>query len=110
MANHYNRWVLTVSLFALLVLALTLVRPKPAKAQAQDQYPILDQVANKVIQKYQTSTCEQLWVKKSQKAPPSAEEQKAIAFLKSNPQMRTIFINKVAAPIANKMFECGMIP
>jgi hypothetical protein len=24
--------------------------------------------------------------------------------------MRTLFINKVAAPIANKMFECGMIP
>jgi hypothetical protein len=24
--------------------------------------------------------------------------------------MRTIFINKIAAPVANKMFECGMIP
>jgi hypothetical protein len=111
MANHYNRWiVVTVSLFAVLVLALTLVRLGHAKAQAQDQHPILDKVAEKVIQKYQTSTCEQLWVKKSEKAPPSAEEQKAIAFLKSNPEMRTLFINKVAAPIANKMFECGMIP
>ena len=109
MANHYNRWIVTVSLFAVLVLALTLVRPSHAK-RTQDQHPILDKVADKVIQKYQTSTCEQLWVKKSQKAPPSAEEQKAIAFLKSDPQMRTIFINKVAAPIANKMFECGMIP
>jgi hypothetical protein len=77
---------------------------------AQDQHPILDQVANKVIQKYQSSTCEQLWLKKSQKTPPSAEEQKVIDFLKSDPEMRTLFINKVAAPIANKMFECGMIP
>ena len=110
MANHYNRWMVTASLFAVLVLALALVRPNHAKAQQQDQHPILDKVAQKVIQKYQTSTCEQLWVKKSEKAPPSAEEQKAIAFLKSNPQMRTIFINEVAAPIANKMFECGMIP
>jgi hypothetical protein len=109
MANHYNRWIVKVPLFAVLVLALTLVRPNHTQAQ-QDQHPILDKVANKVIQQYQTSTCEQLWVKKSQKAPPSAEEQKAIAFLKGNPQMRTIFINKVAAPIANKMFECGMIP
>jgi hypothetical protein len=25
------------------------------------QYPIMDRVANKVVQKYQTSTCEQLW-------------------------------------------------
>ncbi len=110
MATHYNRWIVTVSLFAVLVLALSLGRPNHAKAQAQDQHPILDKVADKVIQKYQTSTCEQLWVKKSEKAPPSAEEQKAIAFLKGNPQMRTLFIDKVAAPIANKMFECGMIP
>lgn len=79
-------------------------------AQGQQQYPILNQVANKVIAKYQNSTCEQLWVQKAEKTPPSAEEQKVIQFLKSDPQMRTIFINKVAAPIANKMFECGMIP
>ena len=110
MANYYNRWIGTVSLLAVFVLALPLVRLSHANAQQQDQHPILDKVAQKVIQKYQTSTCEQLWVKKSEKAPPSAEEQKAIAFLKSNPQMRTIFINEVAAPIANKMFECGMIP
>jgi hypothetical protein len=110
MANRHNPWIVIVSLFAVLALALTLVRPNHAKAQAQDQHPILDKVADKVIQKYQTSTCEDLWKKKSEKAPPSAEEQKAIAFLKSNPQMRTLFINRVAAPIANKMFECGMIP
>jgi hypothetical protein len=30
--------------------------------------------------------------------------------LKSNPQMRAAFIDKIAAPIANKMFDCGMIP
>ncbi len=77
---------------------------------AQAQYPIMDKVADKVIQKYQTSTCEQLWEKKSQKTPPSAEEQRAIQMLKSDPQMRQAFINKIAAPIANKMFDCGMIP
>ena len=30
--------------------------------------------------------------------------------LRNDPQMRTAFINKVAAPIVNKMFECGLIP
>jgi hypothetical protein len=30
--------------------------------------------------------------------------------LKADPQMRAAFIAKVAPPIANKMFECGMIP
>jgi hypothetical protein len=75
---------------------------------ASAQYPILDRVANKVIQKYQQSTCEQLWKKKGQ--PPSQEERRVIQFMRNNPDMRTYFINQVAAPIANKMFECGLIP
>jgi hypothetical protein len=37
-------------------------------------------------------------------------EQEAIQRLRSEPQLRSAFINGVAAPIANKMFECGMIP
>jgi hypothetical protein len=38
------------------------------------------------------------------------EEQRAIQILKNDPQMRAAFINKIAPPIANKMFDCGMIP
>ena len=75
---------------------------------AYAQYPILDMVADRVVQKYQSSSCEQLWQKKGE--PKSTEEQRVIGLLQSDPQMRTAFINKVAAPIANKMFECGMIP
>lgn len=77
---------------------------------AQAQYPMMDAIANKVIAKYQNSTCEQIWEQKAKKAPPSAQEQNAINLLKGDPQMRAAFINKIAAPIANKMFECGMIP
>jgi len=72
------------------------------------QFPILDAVANKVVQKYQGMTCEQLWQQKSQ--PKGPEEQRIVGMLKSDPAMRTEFLNRVAAPIANKMFECGMIP
>ena len=72
------------------------------------QYPVLDAVAGKVVQSYQGSTCEQLWQKKSQ--PKSPEAQRLVGLLKQDPQMRAAFINQVAAPIANKMFECGMIP
>jgi hypothetical protein len=75
---------------------------------AYAQYPIMDRVAEKVIQKYQSATCEQLWQQKSQ--PKSEEEQRVIGFLRSDPQMRTAFFNKISAPIVNKMFECGMIP
>lgn len=90
-----------------LAVALMLLYVTLGVAQ---QYPIMDKIADKVVQKYQTSTCEQLWQQKSQKKPPSPEEQKAIQMLKGDPQMRAAFINKIAAPIANKMFECGMIP
>ena len=72
------------------------------------QHPLLDMVADKVVQKYQSSTCEQLWQQKGQ--PKSEREQEALQLLRSDPQLRAEFINKVAAPIANKMFECGMIP
>ena len=89
-----------------LVLALGLL----FVGVARPQHPVMDMVANKVIQKYQTATCEQLWITKAKKAPPTAQEQEAIAILKADPQLRTQFINKIAAPVANKMFECGMIP
>lgn len=77
---------------------------------AQNQHPILDLVANKVIQKYQTSSCEQLWAERANKQPPTPEKQNAIQLLRGDPQLRTVFINKVAGPIANKLFQCGMIP
>jgi hypothetical protein len=72
------------------------------------QYPLLDKAANKVVQKYQNSSCEQLWQERQQ--PKSQREQEAVNFLRNDPQMRAMFIDRVAAPIANKMFECGMIP
>ena len=79
---------------------------------AYAQFPIMDMVANKVIQKYQTSTCEQLWQERAQgQGKPKPEmEQRAMKLLREDPQMRQAFFDKVAGPIVNKMFECGMIP
>ena len=90
-----------LTLFA--ALAATLVA-----GTAHAQYPIMDAVANRVVDKYQSATCEDLWKKKSE--PKSAEEQRVMQFLREDPQMRTNFFNKVSGPIVNKMFECGMIP
>jgi hypothetical protein len=53
---------------------------------AQDR-PIVDRLAEKVVQKYQTSSCGQLVAERGE-----------------------AFLNRVAAPIANKLFECGLIP
>ena len=76
------------------------------------QYPIMDKVASKVIQKYQTSTCEQLYQEKaqSQGKPKSAEEQRAVEILRGDPKMQAAFFGKISTPVVSKMFECGMIP
>ena len=74
----------------------------------QAQYPVMEAIANKVVQKYQQASCEQLANKKGE--PKSPEEQKFIDALRKDPQMRTAFINKVAGPVVNKLFDCGMIP
>ena len=93
-----NRICLSVMVSMLLV----------AGSAGASQFPILDEIAGKVIQKYQQSTCEQLWQQKTQPKPPM--EQRAIQMLRNDPVMRAAFLNQVAAPIANKLFECGMIP
>jgi hypothetical protein len=75
-------------------------------------YPIADRIAQKVIEKYQNSSCQQLQSERTQ--PPSgmkAEEmQRAVTIMRNDPQLRAHFLNMIAGPIANKLFECGMIP
>jgi hypothetical protein len=77
---------------------------------ADAQYPVVDAVAKKIVQKYQASTCEQLWQQKAQKTPPTQQEQEAVQMLRSDPKMRAEFVNIVGPPIVGKMIECGMIP
>ena len=72
------------------------------------EHPILDMAAGNVVTKYQQSTCEQLWEARGK--PKTAQQQEMITMLRNNPALRTEFINKIAAPVANKMFECGLIP
>ncbi|HVN25024.1 MAG TPA: hypothetical protein VMT71_13710 [Syntrophorhabdales bacterium] len=79
-----------------------------AGVAAAQQYPMVDMIANNVIEKYQMTNCEQLWEQKGK--PKTAQEQEAITMLRNDPTVRQYFINKVAGPIMNKMFECGMIP
>jgi hypothetical protein len=93
-----KRMLLTAVLPALLLAGVAGAQP----------YPLMDMVADKIIQKYQQSSCQQLWQRKG-KAKPQREKE-MVQMLRDDPQMRAAFINKVAAPIANKMFECGMIP
>ena len=89
-------------LFALLPALLF------AGTAAAQQYPLMDMMADRVIQRYRQASCEQLWERRGK--PKPEEEKNLIQLMRGDPQMRTAFINKIAAPVANKMFECGMIP
>jgi hypothetical protein len=88
-------------------------QPPPQAQQAPaSKYPMLDQVAAKVLEKYKTSSCVQLATEKSQPATgqKAAMEARAIDLLKADAQLRKEFLAKVAAPIADKLLQCGMIP
>jgi hypothetical protein len=74
------------------------------------QYPVVDAIAKKIAQKYEQSSCEQLWQQKAQKTPPTQQEQEAVQMLRNDPKMRAEFVNIVGPPIVGKMIECGMIP
>jgi len=79
-----------------------------AGVAAHAQGMLLDYAADRVIQKYTTETCEQI---KAQRDEPKSEKDKlAIDFLRNDSQARVAFIDKIAAPVANKMFECGLFP
>jgi len=74
---------------------------------AAAQYPILDMIADRVVEKYQNATCEQLW---ENRGKHSEREKQAVQMLRGDPQARKAFLNRIAGPVMNKMFECGMIP
>jgi hypothetical protein len=95
-----------------LIVALLLIAAFRSGSAQQSEYPMMDKIAQKVIDKNQNSSCEDLKAQKEQPPDPqqAAMKQKVVGLLKNDSKMREQFLNKVAAPIANKMFECGMIP
>jgi hypothetical protein len=90
------------------IRAATLVAALLVAGDAAAQGMLLDFAADKVIKKYQSSSCDELKALKGE--PPSEKEKMAIDFLRDDAQARKTFIDKIAAPVLNKMFECGLIP
>jgi hypothetical protein len=69
---------------------------------------VLDMAADEVTQKFQTATCDQLKARKDE--PPTLVKKVALSLLHDDPEARTAFIDKVAAPVLDKMVQCGMAP
>jgi hypothetical protein len=72
----------------------------------------VDKVAEKVISKYQTASCEQLKQEKAEKQgkPKSDMEQRAVQALHEDAAARAEFFQKISTPVLTKLFECNMIP
>lgn len=69
---------------------------------------LVDTAADRVIKKFEAATCDQLKAQKNE--PPSEKEKIALDLLRDDPKARVDFIDKIAAPVLNKMFECSLIP
>jgi hypothetical protein len=103
---------LAVAVVTSMLFVAVDVAARPPAPEPPQQYPVMEVIAKKVIQKYHASSCKQLWAEKGQ--APTVEQlhqqDKAVQMLRQDAAMRKAFLDIVAAPIANKMFECGMIP
>nr|WP_294550237.1 hypothetical protein [uncultured Rhodopila sp.] len=97
--------------FVLITLAAACSALFAGSALAQD-YALVDRLADKVVQKYTYASCQDLADERRHR--PTGDraemEEHAIRVMRNNPQMRREFIERVAAPIANRLFECGFIP
>jgi len=91
------------------ITAFALVLPSAA---AMGQYPVVDQVAAALVQKYNSATCAQLAAERQAAAgaPESPMKQRAGALLQQDAGARAAFVNKVAPTVVNKMIVCGFIP
>jgi hypothetical protein len=69
---------------------------------------VMDLAADEVIKKFLSATCDELKAQKDE--PPTVIKKVALEFLRNDTQARVAFIDKIAAPVLNKMIECGMAP
>ena len=93
------------------LLALVALQLGAGVAAAQATHPIVQELAKHVVQKYQVASCQD--IAKERSRPPQQHsdlERRAVEVMRANPGIRVEFVNAVAAPIANKLFECGMLP
>ena len=101
--------------FVLLVAFSVWVYGAPTRSQPRVG-ALLDKVADGVIRKFQNSSCQDLAMMGSEEeaTDPSGLQanvkERVITMLREDPQKREEFLNKIAGPIVNRMFECGLVP
>ena len=74
---------------------------------AGGQEMILNMVAQKVVSRYQTASCEQLW---QRRASPSRRRRSGPSISCATTRRRAPSSSTRSPDGVNKMFECGMVP
>jgi outer membrane lipoprotein-sorting protein len=79
-----------------LIALLLLIAAFPSGSAQESEYPMMDKIAQKVIEKYQKSSCEELKAQKEQPPDPqqAATKQKVVGLLKNDPKMREQFFEQ----------------
>lgn len=103
------------SILALMATTITVVTP--VQAQTADPLPgeVVNAIAQKTIQKFSTSSCQDLATSMAQgkQDPNSLKDQITARFLqklRQDPQLTQEFFNQIATPVLTKLFECGLVP
>ena len=86
--------LIAAAVFASVFAAVAVASSQPPASQ----YPVMEAMAQKVLQKSPGSSCEQLLAEKHQPSDPKQAQMKDKAFqqLRQDPDMRKAFIDKVA--------------
>lgn len=86
-------------------------------AQGQDplQGEVVNAIAQKTIQKFSNSSCQDLAASMAQgkQDPNSLKDQITARFiqkLRQDPQLTQQFFAQISTPVLTKLFECGLVP
>lgn len=114
------RFVLAVSCFA---LPLKIAFAQPASAPTHSGLPeetlvgFTTQIGDGLAKNIQNSTCPEAvtLLDKIKEASSKAPDQeslvgKILLDVKTNPKLKDIILQKVSAPLLNKLLECNMVP
>ena len=99
--------VLTINAAFILTAAICL-----GAANAREEHPIMEKIAEKIVHKYKTISCEELREEHGHKKTAKKEEmeERVVHLLREDAELRKAFLDRVAAPIADKLIECGLVP
>jgi len=109
-ARSLRRVAFAFAAFAAIGAASTLTGSAQIRQQIADR--AATDAANQFVAKIQGESCTDFAATMAQMKGKSAGASPSpmSAKIKSNPQARTTFVNIVAAPLLNKMIDCGAVP